>query len=292
MKDLRGIYSALLVPFDKEGNLMEDGLREVINYNIDVNKIDGLYINGSSGENFLLSTAQKKRIFEITKEEVGDRIKLIAQVGSLDLNEAVELAKYATNLGYDCLSAVTPFYYPLSFEEIKNYYETIINATDNNMILYYIPFLTGVKISLDQFAELLANEKVVGVKYTAADFYQLERFRLRFPNTLLFSGFDEMLVQAAISGADGAIGSTYNVNGRVSREIFKLAKEGKVEEAYKLQHKANDVIEKVLELGLYQTLKEILKVKGINAGYCKKPMKEFDPTKLSQVEELVKKYNL
>ncbi len=292
MNDLKGIYSALLVPFDKEGNLLEDGLREVINHNINVSKVDGLYVNGSSGENFLLNTAQKKRIFEIVKEEVGDRIKLIAQVGSLDLNEAVELAKYTTELGYDSLSAVTPFYYPLSFKEIKHYYETIINATDNTMILYYIPFLTGVKISLDEFAELLDNDKVIGVKYTAADFYQLERFRKRFPNKLIWSGFDEMLVQAAISGVDGAIGSTYNVQGELSKQIFKLAKEGQVEEAYKLQHRANDVIEKVLELGLYQTLKEILKIKGINAGYCKKPMKEFDESKLPIVKKLVEDYNL
>lgn len=292
MKDLKGIYSALLVPFDKEGNLLEDGLREVINHNINVSKVDGLYVNGSSGENFLLSTATKKRIFEITKEEVGNRVKLIAQVGSLDLNEAVELAKYTTELGYDSLSAVTPFYYPLSFKEIKHYYETIINATDNTMILYYIPFLTGVKISLDEFAELFDNEKVIGVKYTAADFYQLERFRKRFPDKLIWSGFDEMLVQAVVSGVDGAIGSTYNVQGQLSKEIFELAKAGKVEEAYQLQHKANDVIEKVLELGLYQTLKEILKVKGINAGYCKKPMKELEEEKLPLVKKLVEDYNL
>lgn len=292
MKDLKGIYSALLIPFDEKGEVKEEGLRQVIEHNLNVCGVDGLYVNGSSGENFLLNTAQKKQIFKFVKEVVGDRAKLIAQVGSLDLNEAVELAKYATELGYDSLSAVTPFYYPLSFKEIKDYYETIINATDNSMILYYIPFLTGVKISLDQFAELLDNEKVIGVKYTAADFYQLERFRRRFPDKLIWSGFDEMLVQAAISGVDGAIGSTYNVNGKTSKKIFELAKEGKVEEAYELQHKANDVIEKVLELGLYQTLKEILKVKGIDAGYCKKPMKVFDPEKLPEVEKLVKEYNL
>lgn len=292
MKDLKGIYSALLIPFDEKGEVKEDGLRQVIEHNLNVCGVDGLYVNGSSGENFLLNTAQKKQIFKFVKEVVGDRAKLIAQVGSLDLNEAVELAKYATELGYDSLSAVTPFYYPLSFKEIKDYYEAIINATDNSMILYYIPFLTGVKISLDQFAELLDNEKVIGVKYTAADFYQLERFRRRFPDKLIWSGFDEMLVQAAISGVDGAIGSTYNVNGKTSKKIFELAKEGKVEEAYELQHKANDVIEKVLELGLYQTLKEILKVKGIDAGYCKKPMKVFDPEKLREVEKLVKDYNL
>lgn len=292
MKDLKGIYSALLIPFDEKGEVKEEGLRQVIEHNLNVCGVDGLYVNGSSGENFLLNTAQKKQIFKFVKEVVGDRAKLIAQVGSLDLNEAVELAKYATELGYDSLSAVTPFYYPLSFKEIKDYYETIINATGNSMILYYIPTLTGVKISLEQFSELLDNEKVIGVKYTAADFYQLERFRRRFPDKLIWSGFDEMLVQAAISGVDGAIGSTYNVNGKTSKKIFELAKEGKVEEAYELQHKANDVIEKVLELGLYQTLKEILKVKGIDAGYCKKPMKVFDPEKLPEVEKLVKDYNL
>ncbi|ERK56414.1 sialic acid lyase [Gemella bergeri ATCC 700627] len=292
MKDLKGIYSALLIPFDENGNIKEDGLRQVIEYNIEVSKVDGLYVNGSSGENFLLNTTQKKQIFKFVKEVVGSRVKLIAQIGSLDLNEAVELAKYATDLGYDSLSAVTPFYYPLSFAEVKHYYETIINATENTMILYYIPTLTGVKISLDQFAELLDNEKVIGVKYTAADFYQLERFRRRFPNKLIWSGFDEMLVQAVVSGVDGAIGSTYNVNGKTSRKIFDLAKAGKVAEAYELQHQANDVIEKVLELGLYQTLKEILKVKGIDAGYCKQPMKVFAPEKLKEVEQLVKDYNL
>ena len=71
-------------------------------------------------------------------------MKLIAQVGSLDLNEAIELGKYATNLGYDALSAVTPFYYPFSFEEIKQYYFDIIEATQNKMIIYAIPDLTGV----------------------------------------------------------------------------------------------------------------------------------------------------
>ena len=93
MKDLKGIYSALVAPFDKEGNLIEEGLREIVKYNIEVNKVDGLYVNGSSGENFLIDTETKKRIFKITKEVAKDKINLIAQVGSLDLNEACELGK-------------------------------------------------------------------------------------------------------------------------------------------------------------------------------------------------------
>ena len=64
MKDLKGLYSALLIPFDENGEVKEEGLRQVIEHNINVSKVDGLYVNGSSGENFLLNTAQKKQIFK------------------------------------------------------------------------------------------------------------------------------------------------------------------------------------------------------------------------------------
>ena len=65
---------------------------------------------------------------------------------------------------------------------------------------------------------------MVGVKYTAPNFFLLERIRKAYPDKLILSGFDEMLVQAAISGVDGAIGSTYNVNGRRARQILKKLK--------------------------------------------------------------------
>ena len=146
---MKGLYSALLISFDEKGNLDEKGTRNIVRYNIDVMKMDGLYVGGSTGENFMIPTETKKRIFEIVKDEAKDSIKLIAQVGSIDLYEAVELGKYATELGYDSLSAVTPFYYKFDFEEIKNYYMTIVNETNNNMIIYSIPFLTGVNMNVE-----------------------------------------------------------------------------------------------------------------------------------------------
>ncbi|PAE30360.1 N-acetylneuraminate lyase [Paenibacillus sp. 7884-2] len=289
---MKGIFSALLVPFDDQGRIKEQGLREVIRNNIDVQQVDGLYVNGSSGENFMLTTDQKKKIFEITHEETNGAVKLIAQVGSINLDEAVELGKYATELGYDSLSAVTPFYYKFTFDEIKNYYETIIEATGNNMIIYAIPALTGVSMSLEQFDVLFQNEKVIGVKYTDGNFFMLERLRKKYPNKLIYSGFDEMLIYGAVSGVDGAIGSTYNIHGNLAKQIFEMVQRGEVASAYEVQHVMNDIIEKVLELGLYQTLKEILNVKGIDAGTVKQPMSSFDPAKREAVEKLVRDFNL
>ena len=287
---MKGIYSALLVSFDENGNINEKGLRQIIRHNIDVCKVDGLYVGGSTGENFMLSTEEKKRVFEIAKDEAKNDVKLIAQVGSINLNEAVDLAKFATDLGYDCLSAVTPFYYKFDFSEIKNYYETIINSVDNNMIIYSIPFLTGVNMSLEQFAELFENDKIIGVKFTAADFYLLERMRKEFPDKLIYAGFDEMLLPATVLGVDGAIGSTFNVNGDRAKKIFNLAKEGNVKEALEIQHITNDFITDVLSNGLYQTLKLILTEQGVDAGYCKQPMKLSTQEMKDNASKINKKY--
>lgn len=287
---MKGIYSALLVSFDENGNINEKGLRQIVRHNIDVCKVDGLYVGGSTGENFMLSTEEKKRIFEIAKDEAQNDVKLIAQVGSVNLSEAVELAKFATDLGYDCLSAVTPFYYKFDFSEIKNYYETIINSVDNNMIIYSIPFLTGVNMSLEQFAELFENDKIIGVKFTAADFYLLERMRKEFPDKLIYAGFDEMLLPATVLGVDGAIGSTFNVNGARAKKIFNLAKEGNVKEALEIQHITNDFITDVLSNGLYQTLKLILTEQGVDAGYCKQPMKLSTQEMKDNASKINKKY--
>lgn len=291
-EQLKGLYAALLVPFDENGQVKEEGLKQIAKNAIEVEQLDGLYVNGSSGENFLISKEQKKQIFKVVKEAVGNDVKLIAQVGSLDLNEAIELGKYATDLGYDALSAVTPFYYPFSFEEIKQYYFDIIEATQNKMIIYAIPDLTGVNISINQFEELFNNEKIVGVKYTAPNFFLLERIRKAFPVKLILSGFDEMLVQAVISGVDGAIGSTYNVNGRRARQIYDLAREGKVEEAYKIQHDTNNIIETVLSMGIYPTLKEILKTRGIDGGVPKRPFSPFNEANRKELNQLIETYSL
>lgn len=288
----KGLYAALLVPFDENGQVKEEGLAQIAKNAIETEKLDGLYVNGSSGENFLLSKEQKKQVFKVAKEAVNDDVKMIAQVGSLDLNEAIELGKYATELGYDAISAVTPFYYPFSFEEIKDYYFELIEATQNNLIIYAIPDLTGVNISIEQFGELFNHEKIIGVKYTAPNFFLLERIRKAFPDKLILSGFDEMLVQAAVSGVDGAIGSTYNVNGVRARQIFEKAQNGNIAESYEIQHETNNIIENVLSMGIYSTLKEILASRGIDGGVPKRPFKPFNEANRSKLDKLIKDYNL
>ncbi len=151
-----------MTAFNDDDTLNEQGTREMIRYNIDHNRVDGLYIGGSTGESFMLSTEERERVYKIAFEETAGAVDLIAQVGSVNLIEAKTLAKYAVDLGYKTISAVPPFYYKFSFDQIKDYYDQILEDVDAEMIIYSIPALSGVSLSLDQFTKLFENKKNCG----------------------------------------------------------------------------------------------------------------------------------
>lgn len=284
---MQKVYAALMTAFDENGNIDEKGTREIIRHDIDVEGVDGLYVGGSTGENFMLGKDEKKRVFDIAWDEAhNDDVDLIAQVGSPNLHEAMELAKYVTNeLGFKTISAVTPFYYNFTFDEIKHYYDEIVKDVDANLLVYSIPALTGVSLSLDNFAKLFENPKIIGVKYTNADFYLLERIRERFPDKKILSGFDEMLLPALIEGVDGCIGSTYNVNTKVVKEEIDAYNKGDFERARELEHQKNDVITAMLNNGIYPTIKLILEHMGVHAGYNRAPMAKYDDKVIKGADE-------
>ena len=99
-----------------------------------------------------------------------------------------------------------------------------------------------------------------------------------------------MMFPAVVLGVDGAIGSTFNVNGVRAKQIFELAKNNKIEEAREIQHITNDLITDILGNGLYQTIKLILEEQGVEAGYCRQPMKEATEEMKQKAKEMYNKY--
>lgn len=154
------------------------------------------------------------------------------------------------------------------------------------MIIYSIPFLTGVSLSTEQFAELFENEKITGIKFTAGDFYLLEQIRSAFPDKLIYAGFDEMLLPALSLNVDGAIGSTFNVNAKRARGIMDAYVARDLEIAYKLQEETNELITAIINNGLYGSLKEILKLEGVDAGYVREPMLPLSEANVARAKEI------
>lgn len=287
---MKKLYAAQMTAFNEDGSVNLAGVRELVRYNIDVNHIDGLYVGGSTGEAFMLNAEEKKAVFKTVYEEANGHIDLIAQVGGLNLLEAKDLAKYVTDLGYPKISAVTPFYYNFTFEQIKHYYNEIVKDVDNQLLIYSIPALTGVSLTTDQFAELFENPKIIGIKYTNADFYLLERVRNRFPDKLILSGFDEMLLPALALDVDGAIGSTYNLNAKRAKAEMIAFDAGDIKKARQLQQESNDLITALIQNDIYPSLKLVMKEMGPDAGFCKEPMSHPTPEMIAGAKRIYTKY--
>jgi len=271
---MKGIFTALINTFNNDGSPNLNALKKVIDYNINICGIDGLYVNGSTGEFFNLPHEYKKEFLRATAEHVAGRVDIIAQIGGNVIEEILELADVAGECNYNAISAVTPYYSVYSIDEIIAHYFKIADYSKLPLIIYNIPIRTGVVLTRDNFKTLLAHENISGVKFTSNDFYLLDNVRGDFPDKLLFSGFDEMLLSAAVLGTNGAIGTTYNIAGHWAKNIFEAVQVSDIKTAQIWQRKMNHVVGTLLNSGGFlSTIKAMFEIYGIeNCGGCRLPM--------------------
>lgn len=284
---LKGVMPALLTPFNDQQQLDTHSLRQLVRFNI-AQGVDGLYVGGSTGEAFVQSSAERQEVLEIVAEEAKGKLTLIAHVGTVSTHESQQLAQAASRFGYDAVSAVTPFYYPFSFEEHCDHYRGIIDSAEGlPMVVYNIPALSGVKLSLDQINTLVTLPGVGALKQTSGDLFQMEQIRRAHPDLVLYNGYDEIFASGLLAGADGGIGSTYNIMGWRYQGIVKALKEGDIVTAQALQTKCNEVIDLLIKVGVFRGLKTVLHYMGvIDVPLCRKPFAPVDEKYLPELRAL------
>ncbi|WP_325079902.1 N-acetylneuraminate lyase [Klebsiella aerogenes] len=269
---LRGVMPALLTPFDAQQNIDRASLRRLVRFNIEQG-VDGVYVGGSTGEAFVQSLSEREEVLEIVAEEAKGKMTLIAHVGCVSTAESQQLAAAAKRYGFDAVSAVTPFYYPFSFEEHCDHYRAIIDSADGiPMVVYNIPALSGVKLTLEQINQLVTLPGVGALKQTSGDLYQMEQIRRAHPELVLYNGYDEIFASGLLAGADGGIGSTYNIMAWRYLGIVQALKEGDIAKAQQLQHECNKVIDLLVKVGVFRGLKTVLHYMDVlSVPLCRKP---------------------
>ena len=183
-KTFTGIFPALLTPFDGNGNVNRKALAELVRYNIGKG-VSGFYVGGSTAEAFLLTDGERNTVYETVAEAAGGKVTLIAHVGTISTDAAIRFAKTAQSLGYDAISAISPFYYKFSFEQIKKHYYTIVDSVDMPMLIYNFPNFSGVNLTVPQVSEFFCDSRFIGIKHTSNDFFALEEFKKNFPDRLV-----------------------------------------------------------------------------------------------------------
>ena len=266
-----GVFPALLTPFDASGAVNYNALRELVQWNLGKG-VNGFYVCGSTSEAFLLTGDERKKIVETVCAEAAGKAAVIAHVGCIGQDMAVDLARHAKEAGADAVSSVPPFYYGFSFEEIKSYYFALADV-GLPVFIYNFTAAGGARLTAAQFMEFLSDPRFLGVKHTSSDFFLLERLKAFRPDAVIFNGYDEMFLSGLAAGADGGIGSTYNFMAEKYIAIEKAFHNGDLAAAQAEQKKANAIISALLDCGVMPGCKALCRHLGLDLGECRKPFR-------------------
>ena len=285
LDNIKGVIPALLTPFNENGSLDEKALRVLVDFLIDKG-VSGFYLNGSTGEGFLMLMEERMRMLEIVMDQVNGRLPVINQIGCLQMEAVLNLARHSMHIGAAAVSSVPPFYYNFSLREIKEYYNLIIENCNLPLIVYSIPATTGVNMSYDFIEELARNKGIAGIKYTTYNHYDMAKIKeINNNRFIVFSGADEMCLSGLMAGSNALIGSFYNMIPELYIRLVKHFNNNEMEEARKLYIAGNDIIRLYLRYPLYSALKASLSWRGLSGGCCKKPFRRLDDLEMKTIRE-------
>ncbi|MDD3903845.1 MAG: dihydrodipicolinate synthase family protein [Sphaerochaeta sp.] len=269
LQDIKGVIPAMMTCFDEQGRFDESRQRDLTRFLL-TKKVDGLYLTGSTGETFLMTGEERKRVVEVVLDEVGGRIPVIVHVGDIGTDKSIELARHAYECGADAISSVPPFYFKFSSDEIVGYYQDISESVPLPMIVYNIA-LAGL-VDFSTIKRLAKIENVKGIKYTATSHHEILRIKEEIgKDFMVYSGCDEMAMSGMAYGSDGIIGSFYNVIPELFLQIVAAEKNNDIKQAKILQTSADAIIFFVLEHSFFASMKKMLAWAGHDAGYSRRP---------------------
>lgn len=219
-KKIKGIWPAMLTPVDQYGNPAMKELEKLVQLFLKQD-MDGLYILGSTGQGFLFSEKQRIEIAQRVIDVTENKIPVIVQVGAMNTKESVRLAKAAQQSGAYGISSVGPIYYEVSMNKIMEHYRLIASAVDIPFFAYHIGNHSIFGGSATEYIQkILSLPNITGMKLTTENLYEVSLVnKLSEGKLLLFSGAEELLCQAALSGVVGNIGSYFNLWGEECKHV-------------------------------------------------------------------------
>ena len=292
MRDLKkyeGVIPAFYACYDDQGEISPQRVRALVEYFL-VKGVQGLYVNGSSGECIYQSVADRKLILEEVMAVAKGKLTIIAHVACNNTKDSMELARHAESLGVDAIATIPPIYFRLPEYSIAQYWNAISAAAPHtDFVIYNIPQLAGVALTPSLYKEMLKNERVIGVKNSSMPVQDIQIFAaLGGEDHLVFNGPDEQFLGGRLMGARAGIGGTYGAMPELFLKLNQLIADKELERAKELQFTINTIIGKLTAAhgNMYSVIKEVLKInESLNIGSVRAPLTPVTDTDHPIVEE-------
>ena len=258
----QGIIPAFYACYDKNGQIDAAAVRALTEYFLDKG-VKGLYVGGSSGECIYQSVAERKLVLENVMAVAKGKLTIIAHVACNNTADSCELAAHAEAQGVDAIAAIPPIYFHLPEYAIAQYWNDISAAAPNtDFIIYNIPQLAGVALTMPLLRTMLKNPRVIGVKNSSMPVQDIQMFRDE--GAIVFNGPDEQLLSGLAAGAIGGIGGTYGAMPELYMKIRELYLTGNMELGREVQNECCRIIYKMCSAkgNMYAVIKAILRRQG------------------------------
>jgi len=292
MKRIEGLIAAAYPPLDKNGSLNIQVIPQYLQFLIN-NKVDGVFLNGSTGDFASLSMDERKQIVEEWDRCKPPEFKMMVHVGDTNVNHSVELARHASEFDVDAISSLAPYYTtPNTVSDLVLFCQKIADVNPDIPFYYYhIPQLTNCFLDMVQFLKLAGNAipNFAGLKYSEEDLVQF-KCCLNFDSgkyDVLF-GVDEILVCSLALGGKGAVGSTYNHLTPLHHKMIEAFNNGAFETAHDLQYEVMIFVKTLSKYGFHAASKATLKLLGLDLGPVRLPQRNLSATEFKSLEAELK----
>ena len=288
IKKYQGVFPAFYACYEDDGSVSPARTRALAKYLLDKG-VKGLYVGGSSGECIYQGVEERKTILENVMAEVGGKMTIIAHVACNNTADSQELARHAESLGVDAIASIPPIYFHLPPYGIAQYWNDISAAAPNtDFIIYNIPQLAGVSLTIPLLREMKKNPRVIGVKNSSMPTQDIQMWKDEGgPDFVVMNGPDEQFISGLAMGATGGIGGTYAVMPELYLKVMSLYQAGEMKLAAEIQNEICRIIYKMCSAhgNLYAVMKAVLKKHGMYVGSVRKPLSALIGSDMAVVEE-------
>lgn len=294
LKKYQGVIPAFYACYDDNGAVSPERVQALTRYFVRKG-VKGLYVGGSSGECIYQSVSDRKTVLENVVAAAEGKLTIIAHVACNNTADSMELARHAEGLGVDAIAAIPPIYFRLPEYAIAQYWNDISSAAPNtDFVIYNIPQLAGVALTIPLLKEMLKNPRVIAVKNSSMPTQDIQMFadegKKDGRDFMVFNGPDEQIISGLVMGAEGGIGGTYGAYPELVLELFRMVEQGELDSARALQYDIDNIIYAMCGAkgNMYAVIKEILRRReGLDIGGVRAPLYNLVEGDLPQVEKCV-----
>lgn len=281
------IVTAMVTPFDEQGEIDFPATRNLINHLID-NGSDGLVISGTTGEAPTLTNDEKIELYKFTVEVAAKRVPIIAGTGTNNTRESIEMTKRAEDVGVDGIMLVVPYYNKPCQEGIFQHFKTIAETTSLPIMLYNIPGRSAVNMTPDTTVRLAGISNIVAVKEASGDLDAMADIIERTPEDFyLYSGDDSLTLPILSIGGTGIVSVAGHVIGNEMKTMINLFNSGKVQEAAKEHRRLLPLMQELFAAPNPTPVKTVLNLQGVPVGSVRLPMIPLSDDQLHSLKQVM-----